>query len=65
MAAFAKRGSLESPTLTWTSVGLTWQVVQKTQTMYIEKLSARSRTIPRLWVDTAGKYGSSVDPQSG
>lgn len=55
MAACAERGSLESSTLTWTSVGLTWQTVQKTQTMYIEKLRARSRTIPRLWWDTAGK----------
>lgn len=38
--------------------------------MYIEQLSARSRTIPRLLVDTAGKNAQSgssrgsVDPQS-
>lgn len=33
MAASDKRGSLQSSTLTWTSVGLTWQMVQRTQTI--------------------------------
>lgn len=59
MAARAKRGFLDSSTSIWIPLGLTRQKVQWVQTIYFEKLSLRSRTIPRLFgVDPAGKSRS-------
>lgn len=58
MAACAKRGSLKSSTLTWNSVGLTWQMVQRTQTMYIEQRVPDRGRSPGFWWIPRGKTRS-------
>lgn len=53
-----KAGFLRSSTLTWTSVGLTWQMVQRTQTIYIEQRVPDRGRSPGFWWIPRGKTRS-------